>query len=656
MSIGKNVAGAAFGKLKNIWDKSAFAGLEKSLGRIKNIISSFQRIAFYRAIRSAIKYVTDALKEGVENAYHYADEFGTATHYIAEAYDRISGSNFTMSNQLGAAWATMIAYIEPIIIRLINLVTRAADAITQFFALLSGKGTYLKAVDYNKKWADSATGAAKAAKEWRNQLMGFDEINRLEEPSDGSGGGGGANAPDYSGMFEEMPVNDFFAEIRKAFENGEWAKLGTLLGEKFNDIVNSIKWAEYGQKIGRGLQASITVAYNFLKTADFKNLGGRLSEFINNAMEQIDFSQLGRLRMRLRTALWDVIYGAVVNLNWSEVATSLSDFMLGELSEFSDWLETLDPVEIANALKDFFGNIKYEEIGEKIKEVVKKAFGLLGDVTGELLPEGLGDDVRDGIVKAIKETDFAALHNVLMYKIDEAVFGPKWADFWWSRGEYAGKDIVMGLIKGTSDEQTNLKTSLDTNLKNPVDQTMTEMDKTTGEKIWSIIDNLKWMATQISLSSLPFGDFLMAGRNAMAGLDLDVHGFGQNIVDNLGAIRQAAVDTWNSLRSGEGISLFGGHLTIGGRAHANGGFVEEGPFYMNSGEIAGRFSNGKTAVANNEMITEGIANAVYGAFMSAFQQTGGSSGNDQPVNIYMDGKLIAQSTTRYQQQFARARG
>lgn len=44
--------------------------------------------------------------------------------------------------------------------------------------------------------------------------------------------------------------------------------------------------------------------------------------------------------------------------------------------------------------------------------------------------------------------------------------------------------------------------------------------------------------------------------------------------------------------------------------YASGGFVEEGPFYMNRGEMVGKFSNGKTAVANNQQITEGIKQAV----------------------------------------------
>lgn len=47
--------------------------------------------------------------------------------------------------------------------------------------------------------------------------------------------------------------------------------------------------------------------------------------------------------------------------------------------------------------------------------------------------------------------------------------------------------------------------------------------------------------------------------------------------------------------------------------YATGGFPENGLFMANSSEMVGRFSNGKTAVANNEQIVEGIAKGVSDA-------------------------------------------
>lgn len=189
----------------------------KKVGLLANTLNSLKRIAFYRVIRSAIKAVGDAMQEGQTNAYWYAKSVGDSTKYIADAYDSLASGGFKMQNQLGAAWATLKATITPILLEIVRLVTMAANALTQFFAILGGKGQYLKAIDYSKQWADTTARGAGAAKEWKNQLMGFDEINRLEEPSKG-GGGGGSALPDYSNMFEESEISEWAKKVQEHLE------------------------------------------------------------------------------------------------------------------------------------------------------------------------------------------------------------------------------------------------------------------------------------------------------------------------------------------------------------------------------------------------------------------------------------------------------
>lgn len=50
-----------------------------------------------------------------------------------------------------------------------------------------------------------------------------------------------------------------------------------------------------------------------------------------------------------------------------------------------------------------------------------------------------------------------------------------------------------------------------------------------------------------------------------------------------------------------------------------GGFPEDGLFMANHNELVGKFSNGKTAVASNEMIVEGIEEAAYRGFSRAYE-------------------------------------
>lgn len=65
---------------------------------------------------------------------------------------------------------------------------------------------------------------------------------------------------------------------------------------------------------------------------------------------------------------------------------------------------------------------------------------------------------------------------------------------------------------------------------------------------------------------------------------------------------------------------------------ASGGFPEEGPFWMNRGEMVGKFSNGKTAVANNQQITEGIKQAVMEG-MAQVMMNSNAGGNSAPPII-----------------------
>lgn len=78
-----------------------------------------------------------------------------------------------------------------------------------------------------------------------------------------------------------------------------------------------------------------------------------------------------------------------------------------------------------------------------------------------------------------------------------------------------------------------------------------------------------------------------------------------------------------------------------------GGFPEDGWFRANHGEIMGKFDNGQSVVANNQQITEGIAQAVgpavYAAVKAAMNE---HRGNGESIIINLDGRKIAESTVR----------
>lgn len=96
-------------------------------------------------------------------------------------------------------------------------------------------------------------------------------------------------------------------------------------------------------------------------------------------------------------------------------------------------------------------------------------------------------------------------------------------------------------------------------------------------------------------------------------------------VGNTASIGKTAGDAFNK--------LYGNNAKLV-PAYASGGMVEDGLFFANSTEIVGRFSNGRTAVANNAQITAGIERAVYRAMMASK-----GSGSGKTV-IVLDGHEV----------------
>lgn len=185
----------------------------KTRGPLSNFISSLKRIAMYRILRTIIKEITSAFSEGLKNAYAYSQGIVTEGHRFSQALDSMSSAGLKMKNQLGSALISLLSAMAPVINQMIALVVRLADAFSQVFAAFTGT-TYLKAKDVFQQWEDVTEDGAKAAKEWKNQLLGFDEINRLEAPGD-TGSGKNPTTPAISEMFEDTKLSDWAMKVRE---------------------------------------------------------------------------------------------------------------------------------------------------------------------------------------------------------------------------------------------------------------------------------------------------------------------------------------------------------------------------------------------------------------------------------------------------------
>lgn len=135
-----------------------------------------------------------------------------------------------------------------------------------------------------------------------------------------------------------------------------------------------------------------------------------------------------------------------------------------------------------------------------------------------------------------------------------------------------------------------------------------------------------------------------------------------SIDNNAWRIRKALSNSFESNFSGEildsdgNVSRSAFQIRIP-RAYATGGFPDEedGFFYANHNEMVGKFSNGKTAVANNDQITQGIKQAVVEGMAEVFANANFQQQNGNVV-VQIDGQEVFRTTQRYANQYTAMTG
>ena len=94
--------------------------------------------------------------------------------------------------------------------------------------------------------------------------------------------------------------------------------------------------------------------------------------------------------------------------------------------------------------------------------------------------------------------------------------------------------------------------------------------------------------------------------------------------------------------------------------YSTGGFPEDGLFMANHGELVGKFNNGKTAVANNDQITTGFAQAITNtlapAIYAAVSQAVSENQSQQIRDVYLDGTKLTTTIMGKAEQITRSRG
>jgi len=364
-------------KLKDRLDLSNTA-----LGRLA---SGFKRIAFYRAIRAAIKMITEAVNEGIENLYYYSLQINGT---FAAAMDTGASAALKFKNSIGAALGPAIEAIIPLLVQLSNVAIQAANAVNQFLSALFGRSTWTYAIDASTTAYEALKNAGGAAgdadKKVKGLLADWDELNIIQQESNKSGGGGGIsakeqdklNAKDYF-TTETLPVTrwtNMARDIRNAIASNDWEGVGKYLAEKLNGILDLFDPKTISEKLNDMINKALHIEIGFFTNFNFMTFGAKVGQILsgifgnNNLMNWKLWGKLLKLKVE---AAFGVLRGLFETEGlFADIGASLS----ATVNSFFDIDEELIGITLAEGLNgiaetvtSFLKLTEFEKIGKKIR-------------------------------------------------------------------------------------------------------------------------------------------------------------------------------------------------------------------------------------------------------------------------------------------------
>ena len=334
--------GSDIGKFLTAPFRKAQSVVKAFTGKFSNFFAMFKKRAMYRAINGIISAITDGFKTGTDNLYQYSKAISGP---FADSMDRIATTLLYFKNSIGAAVGPLINMLAPAIEFCTDKAVEFLNTINQLFARLSGASSWTKAIRYPKEYAEAADDATKANEELKKTILGFDQLNVLQDNSK-KDSKSGKQADDYSKMFEEValtaaksPFEGFFTPFKKAWENEGENTLNAIRTafDQVKGLIDSVKKSfETVWQNGTGQQTIETILRIW---QDIFGIIGNVAEKLKEAWEKNDTGT------RIVQAIWDIV-------------NSILGTIEKILEKTKEWAENLNFSPFLEAAANLFEKIK----------------------------------------------------------------------------------------------------------------------------------------------------------------------------------------------------------------------------------------------------------------------------------------------------------
>ena len=408
--------------------KSTTGSLQKTL---KKLSKDF--LTFFLGFRSAYFLVKKLRSVFMEQFKYLAQSFPEANATMSAfmtSLNQLKGSIIT-------AFEPLANIVLPVLTQFIGKLSQAMSVLGRFFATLTGQNYIYEFTSDNIDAAESMDGTAKAAKNAQKALMGFDEINRLDDNSDSgteTGAQGTWNKVDIEGATSSLAEM-----IKKCWEQEDFTELGVYLGERLKaglDMATSViegKILETGTKIANAIATTIN---GFVSVDGLGNsLGTTVGAAINTAMSILDTFLVTTNWIDIGKFIADTINGFITKTDFSLIGKTVGDLVLAGINLFWSTIT----------------NIDFTNIGNKIAEGINNIFNTLGetDITGlsgwQKLGQGLSNAVTGLLgllITALQEIDWQQVGVA----IGEFLGSIDWGQIVWDLGALVSS-FVSGLCQ-----------------------------------------------------------------------------------------------------------------------------------------------------------------------------------------------------------------
>lgn len=509
---------------------------------------------------------------------------------------------------LGAVFDTLLRTVMPILITFVVVLQKVFNALA---ALTGYKGfepianSAQNANNASAGIADNMGKAAKKAKEAKKQLAGFDELNNVSSPSTSSGSGSGEDVTGSIDFGNILPVYDNMLALSDFMPN---------IRKRADEIYSSFaSWAKPIKDAFAGIKEPVTNAFKSIKSS-FGGLGKTFSSLIQKDLIQNVapglaklapviaslisnfsnlFSAISPILLTLGGFAWDIV----------TVAFDLISQVVGKVAGvFQEWQGPLDTT--FQTLREGLGEV-FATLGSMIMPILDTLLPVLMSLFTSIMPPLM--DVVKVITKLVADL-FKTLWPIVSCLIE--LLAPI-------------LEVVINIISAV------------VGIIAPI---ISILIKVLNFALAPIVAILKVAISVINAVLKVVSAVVQGIQKAFGGLfqwlDKKITGFLNGFIGFLNKLLGGVEKGINFILKGvngvikwinkiPGFNISELHVSIPKiPKFATGGFPEDGLFYANHNEMVGNFSNGKTAVANNEQIVEGIRRGVYDGVIAAMGRNG----------------------------------